>query len=62
MIWTAGVTQDDLDCLLGRRRVLTSPSVLIEGRTAITAAPRQVGCDPESEQVHWLNGICSKLL
>ena len=41
--------------------MLTSPSVLAEGRTAVTAAPRKAGCNPESEQVHWLNGIHLKV-
>lgn len=52
MIWT---------CLLGVMGMLTSPSVLTEGRTAITAAPRKAGCNLESEQMHWLNGIHLKL-
>lgn len=52
MIWT---------CPLGEMGMPTSPVVLTEGRTAVTAAPRKAGCNLESAQVHWLNEIYLKL-
>lgn len=41
IIWTVGVTQDDLVLLLGETGMLTSPLVLRERQTTITTASRK---------------------